>query len=313
MAQNWVASGVFGASTRDTADTSLKAALGSGGAGPIFQMAAGEAAFWGVKYANSATLTKTQAANPNSNPRIDRLVLKLDTTANTMSAFVVTGTPAASPVPPAMPDSPTALHMPIARATCPGSGSAQNYNNLVDERVFAGARRYVGPSSGVPVALQTGDRWLCPDLNDELLRIGSKWVGTRSRTYNATPASVSSTPNSIDAGTTELYGSITVPNLGYDYQISFDGHMQIGGLPAGGYAIGTIREDNQSSGTVRAEGTGFALVGLDAPLSLPGSKAVTVAAGSSKTWYLMVFVSHNASWSWTSAGNWFTGRIDPVW
>lgn len=312
MAQNWVESGVIGASTRDTADTGLKAALGSGGAGPIFQMAAGEAWLWGIKYINTATLTKTQAANPNSNPRIDRLVLKLDTTANTMTAFVVMGTPAASPVSPALPDSPTALHLPIARATCPGNGSAQNYSNLVDERVFIGARRYVGPSSGVPVALQTGDRYLFTDLNDERLWLGSKWVGTRSRTYNATPASVSGS-NSIDGGTTELYGSITVPNLGYDYQISFDAHMQIGGLPAGGYAIGTIREDNQTSGTVRGEGTGFALVGLDAPLILPGSKAVTVPAGSSKTWYFMVFVSHNASWSWTSAGNWFTARIDPVW
>ncbi len=312
MAQHWVSSGVIGTSTRDTADGSLKAALGSGGAGPIFQMAAGEAWHWGTKYANSATLTKTQSANGNSNPRIDRLALKLDTTANTVTAVVVEGTPAASPVPPAMPNTSTALHMPIARATCPGSGSAQNYNNLVDERVFTGARRYVGPLSGQPVALQTGDRHLFTDLGDELLWLGTKWVGTRDRVYNATPDGVAGS-NPISAGTTELYGTITVPSLGYDYQVTFDAHMQIGGLVAGGYAIGTIREDNQVSGTIRAEGTGFASANIDAPLSMPGSKAVTIAAGVSKTWYLRIFVSHDASWSWTSPGNWFTARVTPVW
>lgn len=312
MAQHWVPSGVIGASTRDTADTSLKAALGSGGAGPIFQMAAGEAFVSGIKYRNDATLTKTQAANGNSNPRIDRLALKLDTTANTCVAVVITGTPAASPVSPSFPDTSTVLHLPIARATCPGSGSAQNYSNLVDERLFVGARRFVGPWSAGLTLISPGDEWLRTDTVDRVLRVGSKWVGTRQRIYNAVPR-LTTGSEPISADNTELYGTITVPDLGYDYQISFNAHMQISGMPDGGFVIGTIREDNQTSGTIRAEGTGVSVNGLDAPLSLPGSKAVTIAAGAAHSWYLRVFVSNAASWSWTSAENWFTATVTPVW
>ncbi|HEU5475704.1 MAG TPA: hypothetical protein VFV67_34115 [Actinophytocola sp.] len=84
----------------------------------------------GFFYKNVTVQTKTASANGNTNPRIDRLVLRLDRTANTVTPTIIQGTPAASPTPPAIT---AATDIPVARATCPGSGSAQNYNTLVQE------------------------------------------------------------------------------------------------------------------------------------------------------------------------------------
>jgi hypothetical protein len=89
--------------------------------------------FW---YKNiSGAQTKSGTANSNSNPRIDRLVLRYDRAAKTITPVIVQGAPGASPQPPALSNGPNLFDTPICRATCPGSGSAQNYSNLVHDFV----------------------------------------------------------------------------------------------------------------------------------------------------------------------------------
>jgi len=319
MASRFLASGVIGASTRDAADTSLLTTLGSGGAGGIFQMAAGEAFLSGIKYTNDATLNKMASTNLNSNPRIDRLALKLDTTANTCVAVIVEGTPAASPTSPAMPDTSTVIHLPLYRATCPGSASAQNYSNLVHERMFIGGRLYVGPSTGAAVAgvagFQNGDEWLQTDTKDRLLRLGGTWVGTRPRQYAGTNTSTGSPATSNpSSGTQFTVASLTVPDLGYAYQIRFTARCQVESLGSDNYVEGWIREANASSGTIRAEGSAFARGALDAALLLPETRPLTVAAGASTTWY---FTIRNNVGSgvirWTTLANYFAASVTPLW
>ncbi|WP_285610556.1 hypothetical protein [Actinokineospora globicatena] len=87
----------------------------------------------GHRYRNTSAQTKTGDANSNSNPRVDRLVLKLDRTANTVLPVIKAGAPGPSPTPPALTQTDTVWELPVARATCPGSGSAQNYSTLVQE------------------------------------------------------------------------------------------------------------------------------------------------------------------------------------
>ncbi|WP_156893120.1 hypothetical protein [Actinokineospora enzanensis] len=87
----------------------------------------------GHRYRNTAAQAKTAAANTNSNPRIDRLVLKLDRSANSILPVIKVGTPSASPVAPALTQTDTLWELPMWRATCPGSGSAQNYSGLTPE------------------------------------------------------------------------------------------------------------------------------------------------------------------------------------
>ncbi|WP_285752018.1 hypothetical protein [Lentzea sp. NBRC 105346] len=316
MAKLWLPSGVIGSSTRDVNDLSLKATLGSGGAGGIFQLPAGEAYVAGIKYTNDATLNKTASANTNTQPRIDRLALKLDTTANTCSAVIVEGTPAASPVSPTLPDTSAVIHLPLFRATCPGSASAQNYSGLVDERLFVGRRSYIGPSSAAGVAgvggFQHGDEWIQTDTRDRLLRLNGTWVGGRDRIWTAVPGNTTGT-EPISAGASKTYGSITIPAQLYAYQVTFDCHIQVSGLDPGSYAEVKIREDDATAGTVRAEGSGPCVAGLDAVIALPGTKPVTVAAGVAKTWYLRVFAADSGFFSWTTLDNWFTAKTFPVW
>ena len=101
----------------------------------------------GIRYeATSGPLSKTATDNANSNPRIDRFILTLNTTTNVIAASIKQGTPGAAPVPPALTYDVAAgvIEVPLARATCPGSGSAQNYSNIIDERMFVGAAVMVG-------------------------------------------------------------------------------------------------------------------------------------------------------------------------
>jgi hypothetical protein len=320
MVSRFMASGVIGATTRDAADTSLLPTLGSGGAGGIFQLAAGEAWVAGHKYNNSSTLTKTANANVNSNPRIDRLALKLDMTANTCVAVIVEGTPAASPTAPSLPDTSTVIHLPIARATCPGSASAQNYASLVQERLFVAARRYVGPSTGAAQAgvggIQNGDEWLFSDAaNDRILRHNGVWVGTRQRLFTGVQTFAPGTaPYTAPAGSIATFAQITIPAQVYAYQIQFAAHLQMGGLGAGNYIVGSVREDNVSSGTIRSEGTAVGVSVVDAPLSLPLSKPVTVAAGVTKNWWFNIVPNVGTGFfSWDSPANWFTATMTPLW
>lgn len=70
--------------------------------GRNLQVAVGAAWVHGAYYVNDAALTVAIAANASGNPRIDRVVLRRDLTANTVAAAVVQGTPAGSPTVPAL-------------------------------------------------------------------------------------------------------------------------------------------------------------------------------------------------------------------
>ena len=62
----------------------------------------GQALIRGHYYSNSATVTLTVTAADPTNPRIDLVVLELDPSANTILLKVIAGTPAGSPVAPAL-------------------------------------------------------------------------------------------------------------------------------------------------------------------------------------------------------------------
>jgi hypothetical protein len=312
MTARFLGSGVIGSGVRDATDPSLKVTLGSGGAGPTFQMASGEAWQQGIKYVNDAALSKVAANNANSSPRIDRLALKLDTTANTMAAVIVQGTPSGTPVSPLLPDTASALHLPIGRATCPGSASAQNYSNFVDERSFVGTRHFVGPSTAVLPPMQQGDTWLQSDTREALEWVGGKLVGTRQKVYGGVTIGSTGT-YSPPANVISTFARIDIDALPYDYWVTFSAHLQVGGLGNGNYVVGTVREMDVGTGTIRAEGTAFAIGALDAPLILPSSKPVFVPAGTLRTWWFNVVPNVAGSFSWTAVSNWFAAELTPAW
>ncbi|MBP2331216.1 hypothetical protein JOF56_011601 [Kibdelosporangium banguiense] len=315
MARHYLPNGVIGLSTRDSADTSLKVTLGSG---LTFNMADGGAIVDGLRYeATAGPLSKTASANGNTQPRIDRLALQLNTTNNQIIAVIKQGTPGASPSPPALTFDLTTgvVEVPLARATCPGSASAQNYNTLVDERTFIGMAGVVG--SGDPFLwspLKAGDILYAPDFDTLSLYSGAAYRGIRAEQFAGVPVNSSGVAN-VNAGVETTYASITVPAFGWPYKISFSAHHHMLGLASGGgYSLGKIRQDVAASGTIVAEGSQpTATTGLDTSLSIPQSAPITISDGLQHVFYFRVTPSHNATFFWNIPTNYFSAIVTPEW
>lgn len=72
----------------------------------------------GTVYTNDANLVLATAANASGNPRIDTVILRKDFAAQTIRAVVKQGTPAATPAPPAMTQTPgVTWEIPLADLT----------------------------------------------------------------------------------------------------------------------------------------------------------------------------------------------------
>lgn len=138
MAQTWAPSGVVAAQANELecfGDSS----------GLQVKVKTGDA--WILGHLGRCTAQKTltlSTANP-SNPRIDRIVVRLDTTANTVSLEVLTGTPAGSPTAPALTRSSTTWEFSLAQVAVAAAASTISAGNVTDERPIAtpyGSVRY---------------------------------------------------------------------------------------------------------------------------------------------------------------------------
>lgn len=110
----------------------------SAGAGVSVSVADGEAIINGYWYENDAAKTVDLAAPDPANPRIDRIVLRLDLSSNVrlITAEAKTGVPAASPVAPALQQDGTIWEESLAQVRVPaGSGVPLQ---ITDERAWAG-------------------------------------------------------------------------------------------------------------------------------------------------------------------------------
>ncbi len=98
--------------------------------------ATGEAMVWGRWYGNDTAKTLNITAADPSNPRIDRIVLKLDLDPATRSVSVVvkTGTPAASPLVPELIRTTTVWEIPLARVVVDAGVGTITADKIVDER-----------------------------------------------------------------------------------------------------------------------------------------------------------------------------------
>jgi len=92
----------------------------------------GRAIVRGVFYENTTTKTVAIAANSTGSTRLDRIVLKLDPTANTVTAVAKTG----STSPPALTQDDTGVwEMPLARVTVANGATGIAAGQVTDERV----------------------------------------------------------------------------------------------------------------------------------------------------------------------------------
>lgn len=107
-------------------------------------VADGCALIQGYYYQNDATITLPIAAADATNPRIDRVVLRLDALGDrAITALVVTGTPAATPAAPALVRSGGLYDIGLATLLLPAN--AETVSAVTDTRMIAETCGYIEP------------------------------------------------------------------------------------------------------------------------------------------------------------------------
>lgn len=103
--------------------------------GMVVKVKTGQALVRGHYYDNSTEVSLNIATADLSNPRIDRVVLRLDPTANTCVLAVLQGTPAASPSAPALTQTDSAVYeLLIADVTVPAAAVVIQPGDVSDQR-----------------------------------------------------------------------------------------------------------------------------------------------------------------------------------
>ncbi|HEY3004521.1 MAG TPA: hypothetical protein VGJ44_19395 [Kribbellaceae bacterium] len=103
------------------------------GTGLQVLQAAGNAMVKGFFYNNDASKAFTVPGNTSGNSRIDRIVLRLDRSGNTVTSQYLQGTPAGSPVAPALTQAEGGVwEIPFAQFTVVNNATVPS--NIVDER-----------------------------------------------------------------------------------------------------------------------------------------------------------------------------------
>ncbi len=124
---NLVSNGVFYASA-----TNLQATPGNGLA---VSVAAGSAWINGYRYENTDDLNLPLTTANGSNPRIDRIVVRLSQVSRSIQLAVLDGTPAATPSAPALTRTSDVYELGIADVLIPAAATSIATNNITDTRL----------------------------------------------------------------------------------------------------------------------------------------------------------------------------------
>ena len=124
---NLVSNGVFYASA-----TNLQATPGNGLA---VSVAAGSAWINGSRYENTDDLNLPLTTANGSNPRIDRIVVRLSQVSRNIQLAVVDGPPAATPAAPALTRTSDVYELGIADVLIPAAATSIATNNITDTRL----------------------------------------------------------------------------------------------------------------------------------------------------------------------------------
>ena len=109
----------------------------SPGTGLAVGVAEGSAWINGYRYENTDALNMPLATANGSNPRIDRVVVRLSMISRSIQLAVVTGTPAATPVAPALTRTSDVYELGIADVLVPAAATSIAPNNITDTRLNA--------------------------------------------------------------------------------------------------------------------------------------------------------------------------------
>lgn len=212
------------------AGTALKVTGDS--SGMQVKLAAGYALVRGHMYYNSSVLTISLTAAA-ANPRIDSIVLKLDPTANTITAIKVDGTASATPSAPTLTANQTdtgTYYLEIARVNVAASVSTIAASDVTDLRPFIGTKVGVWTTAARPAG-----------TTQFPLVIGQTGFNTSTTTFEAwTGSAWVAIPQNITAATLSA---------------TEQANIAAGKIRAGGTSGGTAQTVFVQSGTPTANST----------------------------------------------------------
>jgi hypothetical protein len=107
----------------------------SPGIGLAVSVAPGSAWINGYRYENTEDLNMPLATANGSNPRIDRIVVRLSRITRSIHLAVVAGVPAATPVAPALTRTSDVYELGIADVLIPAAATSIVANNITDTRL----------------------------------------------------------------------------------------------------------------------------------------------------------------------------------
>lgn len=157
----------------------------------------GSAYLEGFMYSNTADITLTHSAADTTNPRIDRVVIRLDRGLDkrSINAFIKTGVPATSPVPPSLQRDNVIYEISVAQVRV--NAGATTISSVTDERLNESVAGLVSSLITVPTdkfqaewdAWFTGVKAENPAMGGMLITVGNTqptapttndiWIDTR--------------------------------------------------------------------------------------------------------------------------------------
>lgn len=129
----------------------------SPGTGMKVSVAAGRAMVNCKYFVNTAAYELTLQAADDTNPRIDRVVMRYDGINREISIVVRTGTPAAAPAPPALVRSGSIYELSLASITIPAEATAVTSSMITDERTNPAVCGFCGFTAPEEIAVDAGE------------------------------------------------------------------------------------------------------------------------------------------------------------
>lgn len=229
---------------------------------------AGQALVRGHYYDSTGTETIIIPAANATNPRIDRVVLRLDPTANTILLHLLQGTPAASPTAPALTQTDGAIYdLPLAQVYVAANATVIAPGNVTDERTL-----YSPWTGSVTIAAVSG---LQTELNDLDAAISAN-------------TSAINTKQDIAAAVSTKTGAYTLAVGDVNDLVLANGTFTIT-VPASTFATGTrVDVANIGSGTITFAGSGLTLQSKDSKVTINKQYAAATLFFTSATTALLV-------------------------
>lgn len=211
MAQNWLSTGVIKGILNELqvyADST----------GMQCKVKSGQAWMKGHFYQSDAEEVLAIATASATNPRIDRVIVRVDWTANTIQLAVLQGTPAASPTPPALTQNSSRWEISLAQVYIVKSATTIASGNITDERTMT-------PNTikglGLGELLQSGKTGTLTVPAGQIF--GFDFTYPIPYTTGVVPR-VTATPNGALANCADLVHSITnITNTGFRIEIKNKG------------------------------------------------------------------------------------------